>query len=258
MYVMKKNRRLSRLFALFILFLLASVAPAYAAQVAVTVEKLAEDGGFIVEPSLVTLPGNSPTAANVIKQLLISRGIQFQYTGQEGSEFYMTTIAGLGYTTENPSGGWMITVNNRYIGTSAGLHTLYDGDVMRWQYTKQLGADIGGNPDNLGESGKPDKDELIWKVAEINAAGNQSDYGSAYTAALSVLKNLSASSSAINSAFATLDGTEEEETSISDTGENGGGGCNAGASMGALIILGLALLPRRNLRTRAGFLSRIK
>jgi hypothetical protein len=256
MYAMKKDRRLSRLFALSILSLLAALtplAPAYAAQVAVTVENLTEeDGGFIVEPLLVTLSGNQ-TAEDVIKKLLDSRYITYKFIGK-GEGFYLTLIqdpstgAYLGATTENPSGGWMVTVNNVYIGTSAGAHTLSDGDVMRWQYTKNLGSDIGGNPDNLGkESHKLNKDDLIRKVAEINAAGNQSDYGGAYTNALSVLKDLGADTSDIGSALTAL-AAPEEKAATPDTGENsggGGGGCNAGAAgLIALAVLRAVMIAR--------------
>jgi hypothetical protein len=237
-YAMKKNRRLSRLFALFILFLLASVtplAPAYADQVAVTVEKLTVDGEFIVEPLLVTLSG-SRTAEDVTTRLLSSRSIRYESSGH-GEDFYLAAVydpsnsAYLGMTLMNTLDGWMITVNNIYIGTSAGAHTLRDGDVMRWQYTRQLGADIGGNPDDLGGSRKPDKDDLIWRVAEINAAGNQSDYGSAYTNALSVLKNLNASQSAIRSALAVLNG-ESAGTTPGGEGTNPGGDTGTGTTPG--------------------------
>ena len=146
-----------------------SLAQADAAQVAVTVEKFTEDGEFIVEPLLIPLPWNQ-TAEKVTVDLLLSKSINFD-SNDTGESFYLVAIYDplngkyLGMSKKNTMAGWMITVNNVFIGTSAGAHTLYDGDVIRWQYTKELGNDIGGNPDALGVSKKADNDSLVWKVA---------------------------------------------------------------------------------------------
>ena len=44
--------------------------------------------------------------------------------------------------------GWMITLNDYYIGEGMGTHCVEDGDVIRIQFTLALGADIGVDPDS--------------------------------------------------------------------------------------------------------------
>jgi hypothetical protein len=99
----------------------------------------------------------------------------------------------------------MVTVANTFIGTSAGSRILTDGEVMRWQYTTQLGAEFGVGADNLGGNKLANKDALVRKVAEINEAGNKADYGSAYTNAVSVLTTLAAAQAQVDSALSALD-----------------------------------------------------
>jgi hypothetical protein len=41
--------------------------------------------------------------------------------------------------------GWMYSVNSWYPNYGCSVYTLNDGDVIRWRYTKNLGADIGGS-----------------------------------------------------------------------------------------------------------------
>jgi hypothetical protein len=220
-----KVDKITRLIALLFLALLAAalpLVPANAAQVAVTVEKLTVDGGFIVEPELVEFtPGAK--ASEVLDALLGSKNIPFRYDSNLTSAlFYVSEIDGLRASGKK---GWMITVNNFFIKKSAGRQDLANGDVMRWQYTTKLGADIGTDADILGTSWLPSKDALIWKVAEINAAGNKSSY-SAYNAAVSVLKKLDATPEDINSALAALNGDTSGGGDNNDGGSNNSGSNN--------------------------------
>lgn len=41
--------------------------------------------------------------------------------------------------------GWMYSVNGWYPNYGCSVYILSDGDVIRWRYTKSLGADIGGS-----------------------------------------------------------------------------------------------------------------
>ena len=151
---MKKMCGLSRLIVLSLLVLLASalpLAPADAAQVAVTVEKLTVDGGFIVEPQLLTLSG-SETMAQATIRLLDSKfpGVKaYDYAGTINSSFYIESIYNpstgslLGEFHEGFYSGWMVTLNNYFIKASACEFTLTNRNVMRWQYTTGYGEDIG-------------------------------------------------------------------------------------------------------------------
>jgi hypothetical protein len=227
-----KAGKISRLIALAFFALFAAafpLAPANAAQVAVTVETLTAGGGFIVEPMLWELPSGGATAAEVLDSVLKSKGITFSHEDSLTSEyFYVTNIGGL---TAAGTNGWMITVNNSFIDKSAGVWALHGGDVMRWQYTKNLGGDIGTDPDFLGTNTLPSKDALIKKVAEINAAGNKSSYGGAYDTALSVMKKLAATKSEIDAALAKLngDGGTDNGTGGGGTDNGSGGGTDSGS-----------------------------
>ena len=258
----------SALFVIFAGFAPVLITPdaADAARAAVTVEKLTANGGFIVEPELVTLEEND-SAAGMTTRFLTSKfpGVTAYKSSESGSDFYLKGVydpsrGGLlsEFTLGNKS-GWMITVNNSFIRTSAGAHILSDGDVVRWQYTLQLGADLGEDVDYLGTNTKANKDSLLWKVAEVNAAGNKYAYGSAYTEAMTVLKDLNASQASVNSALDALNSvnvpatTPDSATEIVDplaAAETGGsgGGCDSG--MGILVLPALSVLGFAALRKR--------
>ncbi|MDR1943337.1 MAG: DUF4430 domain-containing protein [Synergistaceae bacterium] len=227
---MKKNVKrvkavkISRLIAVMFLALLAAaltLVPANAAQVAVTVEKLTVDGGFLVEPVLYTLPDGKTTAAQATVNLLSSRGLTVNYAGGPTSAyFYINNIAGL---RDDGMNGWMITVNNTFIKTSGGVHTLNNGAVMRWQYSREWGLDLGTDiwdwdfSTDPVPSTKPSRDALIWKIAEINAAGNKSSYGSAYTSAMAVLSRLNSTAAEITAALTALNASTPVDPVTPDT-----------------------------------------
>jgi hypothetical protein len=206
------KHRIKKIFwrTVFSLIVLALAAvPAFAAHVAVTVEKLPLGEGFIVAPELVEL-SDSDNGASVLIELLYSKYIYFEFYIEPSMGFFLSAIRDpsnnklLGMSMEKPMAGWMVSVNNAFINRSAGFYELSDGDVMRWQYTEAWGADIGGNADNPGAGSRPSKDDLIWKVAEMNAAGNNA--GEAYKNALSVLGDLGAAAERIEAELAALDG----------------------------------------------------
>ncbi|MDR1472492.1 MAG: hypothetical protein LBS75_08200 [Synergistaceae bacterium] len=78
-----------------------------------------------------------------------------------------------------------------------------------------MGADLGEDVEHLGTN------TLVWKVAEINAEGNKSYYGSAYNTAVLVLKKPGAAQSEADAALAEL---------VTGGGADTGGGCDTGAS----------------------------
>jgi hypothetical protein len=79
---------------------------------------------------------------------------------------------------------------------------------MRWQYTiVGYGADIGSDNSAWGSGPSvavADKDALIWRIAEINAADAQDLYGAAYDEAMAVLKNIPATQDEVDEALAAL------------------------------------------------------
>jgi hypothetical protein len=247
-FKMRRNCEAGKITRLTVLTLLALVAaallavPAGAAhRVAVTVETLTADGGFIAEPALWTLTG-SARASNTIADFLTSKNVEFDYDGVLASpSFYISYISGFEGVGR---GGWMVTVNNGFIKSSAADVTLKNGDVMRWQFTKNFGVDVGaGNVWDWPLEGttpfrskNSDKDALIWKIAEINDAGNKSVYGGAYTTAMSALKKTGATQTEVNAALAGLNAATPGGTAPgggADTGTTpGGGGSNNGTDNG--------------------------
>ena len=75
------------------------------------------------------------------------------YSGSLNSGFYLGAISGfevggtpygsMGEFDAGVGSGWMITQNGIFINQGASEFKVHDGDVLKWQYTCQLGADIG-------------------------------------------------------------------------------------------------------------------
>jgi hypothetical protein len=117
----------------------AYVAPVGKIYVSVSVEKLSLDGRFIVEPALLELDEGTK-ADEALVTLLNRLNIAYRNSGQVGGDkFYLQSVALPGYAgnpavvdsphypgylsqfDEGSLSGWMITVNNSFIGTSAGV-----------------------------------------------------------------------------------------------------------------------------------------
>jgi hypothetical protein len=193
--------------------------------VAISVEKLTVDGTFIIEPTLFTAPKDSSAAYALTELLkLINPDVQDPYriTGAVNtSAFYLQGVYDPSYTglgqgyagylsqfDEGGGSGWMLSVNNSFPNAGGGGVVLHDGDVVRWQYTKSTGSDLGAGEVAGGDSGvsRANKDALILKVAQINKAGNASTYGDAYAYAMETLRTLAATQSSIDLALAALNG----------------------------------------------------
>lgn len=134
--------------------------------VTVSVEKHAIGEGYFVRPGAVKLH-EGDTAFTALEKVVHD----VQYVGS-GSSLYVQSINGLGEFDKGPGSGWMYSVNGKFPDQSAGSYTLTDGDVLRWQYTTNLGADIGdGNVPGGDENGDGDgegKPEQENEGIEVN------------------------------------------------------------------------------------------
>ncbi len=93
------------------------------------------------------------TIASVTLRLLEENGFMADYQGSEYSGFYLAAIGSFthrgtyyrsfGEFDAGRDSGWMITWNDWFIDQGASEFEVKNGDVVRWQYTCQLGADIG-------------------------------------------------------------------------------------------------------------------
>ena len=242
---MKKAFRLLVSLSAVVCAVWLSSLPADAAQVAVTVEKLTLGQGFIVEPTLVTISGEE-LASKVLTDLLLqkfgSNPRPWKMTGSVDKNFYLTYVKDtastpnvtqyildalggnfeadrrrygdfLGEFDYSNTSGWMYAVNDGLPGVGASARKLRDGDVMRWQFTIYgLGADLVSDQSDWSHTPPlktlAKKDKLIWKVAEINEAGNKSAYGASYSAAVDVLAKIDSTQAETDSALAALDAIE--------------------------------------------------
>lgn len=93
------------------------------------------------------------TVADVTLRLLDCLGYTYQHTGTTQSGFYLASIGGFthkgidydsfGEFDAGAGSGWMITLNEEFIKYGASDFEVENGDVIKWQYTCQLGEDIG-------------------------------------------------------------------------------------------------------------------
>ncbi|MBR2490125.1 MAG: S-layer homology domain-containing protein [Ruminiclostridium sp.] len=93
------------------------------------------------------------TIASVTIRLLDAMDYTSSYQGSVTSGFYLESIGNFthkgtyyrsfGEFDAGVGSGWMITWNNWFIDKGASEFSVKNGDVIRWQYTCQLGADIG-------------------------------------------------------------------------------------------------------------------
>lgn len=121
-----------------------------------SVEKRTMGQGDIIAPSRVNIQ-DGDTAYTVLLRVASEQGIAIDATGV-GPTVYVKAIDGLGEFDGGPKSGWMYSVNGEFPQYSAGIYELTDGDNLRWQYTKNLGEDLGNvwNPnDNPNELEKP-------------------------------------------------------------------------------------------------------
>lgn len=113
--------------------------------------------GNIIEATRVPF-AKYDTIASVTLRLLNAMGMYAGYNGSEHSGFYLTAIGkfvanetyyeSFGEKQAGDSSGWMITLNKGgtdkdwFINRGANAFVVGDGDIIKWKYSCQLGADI--------------------------------------------------------------------------------------------------------------------
>ena len=81
---------------------------------------------------------------DVFRKVLREEKIHFEYV--DASAYDSVYIEGIGNIYEfdcGPQSGWMFSVNGIYPGLGCSAYTLADGDVILFNYTCDLGADLG-------------------------------------------------------------------------------------------------------------------
>ena len=93
---------------------------------------------FLSETEFILEPGE--TAYSLLRRT----GLNIQSTGHsEFAGMYVQSINGWGEFSDGPLSGWMFGVNGTAPSFSASLYVLGDGDRVEWQFTRNLGNDLG-------------------------------------------------------------------------------------------------------------------
>ena len=112
-----------------------------------TAEKaaLVPENGLLLETTEVEfIAGQS--VFDVFRKTLREEKIHFEYV--DASAYDSVYIEGIGNIYEfdcGPQSGWMYSVNGVYPGLGCSAYTLADGDVIVFNYTCKLGADLGAD-----------------------------------------------------------------------------------------------------------------
>ena len=101
-----------------------------------------EDGVMLEATEVEFTAGES--VFDVFRKVLREEKIHFEYV--DASAYDSVYIEGIGNIYEfdcGPQSGWMFSVNGIYPGLGCSAYTLADGDVILFNYTCDLGADLG-------------------------------------------------------------------------------------------------------------------
>ena len=101
-----------------------------------------EDGVMLEAAEVEFTAGES--VFGVFRKVLREEKIHFEYV--DASAYDSVYIEGIGNIYEfdcGPQSGWMFSVNGIYPGLGCSAYTLADGDVILFNYTCDLGADLG-------------------------------------------------------------------------------------------------------------------
>ena len=100
------------------------------------------DGVMLEATEVEFIAGES--VFDVFRKVLREEKIHFEYV--DASAYDSVYIEGIGNIYEfdcGPQSGWMFSVNGIYPGLGCSAYTLADGDVILFNYTCDLGADLG-------------------------------------------------------------------------------------------------------------------
>ena len=106
---------------------------------------LVPENGILLETVEVEFTGGE-SVFDVFRRHLREEKIHFEYV--DASAYDSVYIEGIGNIYEfdcGPQSGWMFSVNGVYPGLGCSAYTLADGDVIVFNYTCDLGADLGAD-----------------------------------------------------------------------------------------------------------------
>lgn len=106
---------------------------------------LVPENGILLETVELEFNGGE-SVFDVFRKVLREEKIHFEYV--DASAYDSVYIEGIGNIYEfdcGPQSGWMYSVNGVHPGLGCSSYTLADGDVIVFNYTCDLGADLGAD-----------------------------------------------------------------------------------------------------------------
>lgn len=133
-------------------------------QITLSVDKQTINKGYVVSPTGIELQAGD-TAWSVLQRTLNLLGIR--YVADNNSQYgsvYVRSIDGDGEFDHGSGSGWMYSVNGTYPDYGSSQYTLSAGDVVRWRYTTDLGADLGAPAPPSGPSAGPSDSKPVVNI----------------------------------------------------------------------------------------------
>ena len=106
---------------------------------------LVPEDGILLDTVEIEFSGGE-SVFDVFRKVLREEKIHFEYV--DASAYDSVYIEGIGNIYEfdcGPQSGWMFSVNGIYPGLGCSAYTPADGDVILFNYTCDLGADLGAD-----------------------------------------------------------------------------------------------------------------
>lgn len=220
--------------------------------VTVSIEKFVLGQGYIMEPTMVTVPEDATVEA-AINQALTQTG----HTANITAGYYGSYIAGvtdsnrgevqvpqkvldalssmsLTFVSEDATpdtldagdydswSGWMCSVNNEFLSTAISDTTVNERDVIRVQFSLTAGSDIDRNEYPWATPVYPDyanRTDLTRALAEINHKKlsnpsylTQNNLQTAYDTAMAIMGDFESTQAQVNTAYTALTGKNSDIT----------------------------------------------
>lgn len=99
-----------------------------------------EDGVILYDTKLPFQEGDS--VFDILTDAVRIGNIQMEYSGTSRKLAYVRGINNLYEYDHGELSGWMYSVDGEFLSLGSGSYIVEDGDVIRWQYTTELGEDL--------------------------------------------------------------------------------------------------------------------
>ncbi len=220
--------------------------------VTVSIEKFVLGQGYIMEPTMVTVPENATVEA-AINQALTQTGHTANITASSYGSYIAgvtdpnrgevqvpqkildaLTAAKLVFVSEDDTpytldagdydswSGWMCSVNNEFLSTAISNITVNEGDVIRVQFSLTGESDVNGNCSWGRGPVYPDyanRTDLTRALAEINHKKlsnpsylTQNNLQTAYDTAMAIMGDFESTQAQVNTAYTALTGKNSDIT----------------------------------------------